>query len=66
MGVETLHLGTVEDALAPERSFRAGEHHAVIPISSLTSHEAFDSGGAVGPVPVSRLLDQAARRAQTV
>ncbi|MEU1882736.1 helix-turn-helix transcriptional regulator [Streptosporangium sp. NPDC020072] len=72
VGVKTLHLGIMEDALAPERFFCASERHAVIPIPSLTSHEAFDFGITVGPVPASRLLDHgrqayaAARRIETV
>ncbi|WP_329431075.1 hypothetical protein OG339_48800 (plasmid) [Streptosporangium sp. NBC_01495] len=71
-GIKTLHLGIVEDPLAPERFFCSSERQAVIPIPSLTSHEAFDSGIVVGPAPASRLLDHgrqayaAARRIETV
>jgi len=45
---------------------------AVIPIPSLTSHEAFDSGIVLGAAPAMRLLDHgrqayaAARRIETM
>jgi hypothetical protein len=45
---------------------------AVVPIPSLTSHEAFDSGVVLGAVPAARLLDHgrqayaAARRVETI
>ncbi|MFD8559658.1 XRE family transcriptional regulator [Streptosporangium canum] len=57
LGVKMLHLGLVEDLMAPERFFIASEHHAVVPIPSLTSHEAFDSGVLLGAAAAARLLD---------
>ena len=58
LGVKTLHLGMVEDiTLVPERFFCASEQLAVVPIPSLTSHEAFDSGVVLGAAPAARLLD---------
>ncbi|MEV6801941.1 XRE family transcriptional regulator [Micromonospora rifamycinica] len=72
LGVKTLNLGIEEDPLAPERFFVASERAAVVPIPSLTSHEAFDSGVLLGAGPASRLLDHgrqayaAARRIETV
>ncbi|WP_211291713.1 hypothetical protein [Micromonospora wenchangensis] len=72
MGVKTLNLGIEEDPLAPERFFAASERAAVVPIPSLTSHEAFDSEVLFGAGPASRLLDHgrqayaAARRIKTV
>ncbi|MGP4104397.1 helix-turn-helix domain-containing protein [Nonomuraea sp. KM90] len=72
LGVKTLHLGLVEDTVTiPERWFCASESMAVVPIPSLTSHEAFDSGVVLGAVPAARLLDHgrqayaAARRVET-
>jgi len=71
LGIKTLHLGIVEDPLVPERFFCASERTAVVPIPSLTSAEAFDSGVTVSAVPASRLLDHgrqvyaAARRIET-
>jgi len=41
----------------PERFFCASEHMAAVPIPSLTSAEAFDSGVALGAVAARRLLD---------
>jgi transcriptional regulator with XRE-family HTH domain len=71
LGVKTLHLGVVDDMTAvPERFFCASEQMAVVPIPSLTSHEAFDSGVALGAAAV-RLLDHgrqayaASRRVET-
>jgi hypothetical protein len=55
LGIKTLHLGMV----------------AVVPIPSLTSHEAFDSGIVLGAAAATRLLDHgrqayaAARRIET-
>ncbi|MFG1872078.1 helix-turn-helix domain-containing protein [Micromonospora arborensis] len=72
LGVKTLHLAVEEDPYAPERFFVASERAAVVPIPSLTSHEAFDSGVLLGAGPASRLLDHgrqayaAARRIETV
>jgi hypothetical protein len=59
-------------AAAPERFFCASEQVAVVPIPSLTSHEAFDSGVVLGAAAAARLLDHgrqayaAARRVETV
>ncbi|MFI0793044.1 helix-turn-helix transcriptional regulator [Micromonospora rubida] len=72
LGVKTLNLGIEDDRLAPERFFTASERAAVVPIPSLTSHEAFDSGVLLGAGPASRLLDHgrqayaAARRIETL
>jgi transcriptional regulator with XRE-family HTH domain len=58
LGIKTLHLGFVGDLTgSPERFFCASERMAVVPIPSLTSHEAFDSGVALGAIPAMRLLD---------
>lgn len=72
LGVKTLHLGIVEDTLTvPERFFCASEQMAAVPIPSLTSAEAFDSGVMLGPAAAMRLLDHgrqvyaAARRVET-
>ncbi|MCM3884614.1 helix-turn-helix transcriptional regulator [Frankia sp. R82] len=72
VGLKTLHLGIVEDtALVPERFFCASEQKAVVPIPSLTSHEAFDSGVLLGRAAAARLLDHgrqayaAARRVES-
>jgi transcriptional regulator with XRE-family HTH domain len=72
LGVKTLHLGIVEDTLtAPERFFCASEQMAAVPIPSLTSAEAFDSGVMLGMAAAWRLLDHgrqvyaAARRVET-
>jgi transcriptional regulator with XRE-family HTH domain len=72
LGVKTLHVGMVEDTMAvPERFFCASEQMAVVPIPSLTSHEAFDCGVALGSAAAARLLDHgrqayaAARRIET-
>jgi hypothetical protein len=55
---KTLHVGMVQDVTAsPERFFCASERMAVIPIPSLTSHEAFDCGIALGADAALRLLD---------
>ncbi len=57
-GVKTLHLGLVEDTEgSPERFFCASEQMAVVPIPSLTSHEAFDSAVVLGAAAAVRLLD---------
>jgi hypothetical protein len=62
----------VEDADGmPERFFCASEQMAVVPIPSLTSHEAFDSGVVFGGTVAARLLDHgrqvyaASRRVET-
>ena len=72
LGVKTLHIGLVEDTDgSPERFFCASEQMAVVPIPSLTSHEAFDSGVVFGPAAAARLVDHgrqayaAARRIET-
>ncbi|MEV7008702.1 helix-turn-helix transcriptional regulator [Streptosporangium sp. NPDC051022] len=71
VGVKTLRLGLVDDPLTPERFFCASERQAVVPIPSLTSHEAFDSGLLLGAAAAVRLLDHgrqtyaAARRIET-
>lgn len=72
LGIKTLHLGIVEDTLTtPERFFCASEQTAAVPIPSLTSAEAFDSGVALGPAAAGRLLDHGrqayagARRVET-
>ena len=58
LGVKTLHLGIVEDIVTvPERFFCASEQMAAVPIPSLTSAEAFDSGMALGAAAARRLLD---------
>jgi transcriptional regulator with XRE-family HTH domain len=58
LGVKTLHLGLVDDPNgSPERFFCASEQMAVVPIPSLTSYEAFDSGVVLGKAPAMRLLD---------
>ncbi len=70
---KTLHVGmVVEDPSAPERFFCASEISAVVPIPSLTSAEAFDSGILLGPKAAERLIDHArqcyaaAKRVETV
>jgi hypothetical protein len=72
-GVKTLHIGMVADTgSSPERFFCASELMAVVPIPSLTSHEAFDSGVVFGPAVAARLVDHgrqvyaAARRIETL
>jgi transcriptional regulator with XRE-family HTH domain len=71
-GVKTLHLGIIDDEDVPERFFCASEGMAVVPIPSLTSHEAFDSGIRLGAPEAGRLLDHgrqayaAARKVETV
>lgn len=58
LGIKTLHIGLVDDTgESPERFFCASEQMAVVPIPSLTSHEAFDSGVVFGPAAAARLLD---------
>ncbi|NVI87657.1 helix-turn-helix transcriptional regulator [Actinomadura sp. BRA 177] len=70
-GLKTVHIGLVEDPGTPERFFCASERSAVVPIPSLTSLEAFDSGISLGRAEASRLLDHgrqayaAARRIET-
>ena len=60
LGVKTLHLGIVDDDPgAPERFFCASESAAVVPIPSLTSSEAFDSGVLFESGVAERLIDHA-------
>jgi transcriptional regulator with XRE-family HTH domain len=73
LGFKTLHIGVVDDIQgSPERFFCASERMAVVPIPSLTSHEAFDSGVVLGAAAALRLLDHgrqayaAARRIETI
>lgn len=73
LGVKTLHVGMVEDVTeSPERFFCASEQMAVVPIPSLTSHESFDCGIALGAAAALRLLDHgrqayaAARKVETL
>jgi hypothetical protein len=73
LGVKTLHIGMVEDTdSSPERFFCASEQMAVVPIPSLTSQEAFDSGVVFGPALAARLIDHgrqayaSARRIETI
>ncbi|WP_131748665.1 helix-turn-helix transcriptional regulator [Frankia sp. Cppng1_Ct_nod] len=59
-GYKTLHIGLVEDQIAhPERFLCVSEKAAVVPIPSLTSAEAFDSGVLLGASPAARLVDHA-------
>jgi hypothetical protein len=73
LGVKTLHIGMVGDTEeSPERFFCASEQMAVVPIPSLTSYEAFDSGVVLGAAVAARLLDHGrqayayARRVETI
>lgn len=60
LGVKTLHIGVVDDDPgAPERFFCASESAAVVPIPSLTSSEAFDSGVLFESGVAERLIDHA-------
>jgi transcriptional regulator with XRE-family HTH domain len=72
LGVKTLHIGIIEDDPGtPERFFCASESAAVVPIPSLTSSEAFDSGVLFETGVAERLIDHArqcyaaARRIET-
>lgn len=70
-GIKTLHIG-IATGDVPERFFIASESAAVVPIPSLTSAAAFDSGVRLGPEAASRLVDHArqcyaaAQRAETL
>lgn len=73
LGIKTLHLGVVDlTDDSPERFFCASEQMAVVPIPSLTSHEAFDSGVLLAALPAQRMMDHArqayawARRVESV
>jgi hypothetical protein len=60
LGLKTLHIGIVEDDPGtPERFFCASESTAAVPIPSLTSSEAFDSGVLFGAGVAERLIDHA-------
>ncbi|MGH3938466.1 MAG: hypothetical protein ACRDTG_07480 [Pseudonocardiaceae bacterium] len=60
LGLKTLHIGIVEDDPdTPERFFCASESTAVVPIPSLTSSEAFDSGVLFEAAVAKRLIDHA-------
>ena len=72
VGLKTLHIGVIADEPnTPERFFCASEHAAVVPIPSLTSADAFDSGVLLGAGAAGRLIDHArqcyaaARRVET-
>lgn len=58
-GVKTLHIGIVEGPDTPERFLCASERGAVVPIPSLTSSEAFDSGVLFESAVAERLIDHA-------
>lgn len=58
LGLKTLHIGVIEDDPGtPERFFCASESAAVVPIPSLTSSEAFDSGVLFEAGVAERLID---------
>jgi transcriptional regulator with XRE-family HTH domain len=58
LGVKTLHIGMINDIeRSPEQFFVASERMAVVPIPSLTSHDAFDSGIVLGSGAAVRLLE---------
>jgi hypothetical protein len=58
LGLKTLHIGIIDDDPgAPERFFCASESTAVVPIPSLTSSEAFDSGVLFEAAVAERLID---------
>lgn len=60
LGLKTLHIGIVEnDSSIPERFFCASESAAVVPIPSITSAEAFDSGVLFEAGIAERLIDHA-------
>ncbi|MGH3565801.1 MAG: hypothetical protein ACRDRH_07160 [Pseudonocardia sp.] len=60
LGLKTLHIGIVEDdAGTPERFFCTSETAAVVPIPSVTSAEAFDSGVLFEAGVAERLIDHA-------
>lgn len=72
LGLKTLHIGVVDDDPGtPERFFCTSESTAVVPIPSLTSSEAFDSGVLLEAGAAERLIDHArqcyagARRVET-
>lgn len=60
LGLKTLHIGIIDDDPGtPERFFCASESTAVVPIPSLTSSEAFDSGVLFETGVAERLIDHA-------
>ncbi|MGH3519409.1 MAG: hypothetical protein ACRDQ7_18725 [Haloechinothrix sp.] len=60
LGLKTLHIGIVEDdPRTPERFFCASESTAVVPIPSVTSSEAYDSGVLFEASVAERLIDHA-------
>ncbi len=60
LGLKTLHIGIVEDNPGtPERFFCASASTVVVPIPSLTSFEAFDSGVLFEACVAGRLIDHA-------
>jgi predicted transcriptional regulator/transcriptional regulator with XRE-family HTH domain len=72
LGLKTLHIGLVDDDPGtPERFFCTSEAAAVVPIPSVTSAEAFDSGVMFEARVAERLIDHArqvyaaARRVET-
>lgn len=71
LGIKTMHIGVASGPDVPERFFIASESAAVVPIPSLTSSAAFDSGVRLGPEAARRLVDHArqcyaaAQRAET-
>ncbi|WP_203843247.1 XRE family transcriptional regulator [Winogradskya humida] len=56
-GIQTLHIGIIDDPAVPERFYCAGDTGAVTPIPSLTSSEAFDSGVLFESEVSARLVD---------
>ncbi|GAA4554209.1 hypothetical protein [Amycolatopsis samaneae] len=59
-GLKTLHIGIIEDDPGtPERFFCASESAAIVPVPSVTSAEAFDSGVAFAAGVAERYVDHA-------
>ncbi|MDG4834875.1 helix-turn-helix transcriptional regulator [Solwaraspora sp. WMMD1047] len=71
-GVKTLHIGLVDPVAAPERFIVSSDNAAVLPVPSLTTAEAFDTGlllgadAAVGLVHHVREAYAGARRVETI
>ncbi|WP_143539481.1 XRE family transcriptional regulator [Saccharopolyspora spinosa] len=60
LGVKTLHISIIDDhPRTPERFFCVSESVAVVPVASLTSAEAFDSGVLFEAGVAERLIDHA-------
>lgn len=59
LGIKTLRMGIIDEQDVPERFFCASEKAAVVPVPSLTSSDAFDSGVLLGPYAAERLIDHA-------